>query len=111
MPYKDREIEKIYWPISEVAEMLGVNTSQIRYWENEFDILRPSKNQKGDRSFTKRDVEIIKMIYHLVKEKGYTLEGARRAIKENRKRIDSEMSMRESLLQIRKFLTGLKESL
>ena len=111
MPYKEKDFEKIYWPISEVAEQLGVNTSLIRYWETEFDILRPSKNQKGDRSFTKRDVEIINMIYHLVKEKGYTLEGAKRIIKESRKNVDESMQIRSSLIKLRQFLVEIRQSL
>ncbi len=69
--------EKLYYSIGEVAQAFNVNTSLIRFWEKEFDIIAPKKNKKGDRFFTPKDIENLKIIYHLVKEKGYTLEGAR----------------------------------
>ena len=81
MAWKEKEIEKLYYTIGEVAEMLDVNTSLLRYWEKEFDILKPRKNTKGDRLFIKEDIETIKLIYHLVREKGYTLEGAQSRLK------------------------------
>ena len=77
MPYKEKVIEKKYFSIGEVAETLGVATSLIRFWESEFDIIKPKKNRKGNRQFTKEDIKNVKLIYHLVKEKGYTLQGAR----------------------------------
>ena len=75
---------KLYYSIGEVAEMFGVNTSLIRFWEKEFDVINPHKNKKGNRQFTKADVDNFHLIYHLVKEKGMTLKGAQQQPK-NRK--------------------------
>src|SRR3546814_10756813 len=75
MPYKEREINKLYYSIGEVARIFDVNASLIRFWEKEFEILQPRKNKKGNRLFTQEDLENMKIIYHLVKEKGYTLQG------------------------------------
>ncbi len=81
MPYKEKETEKLYWTIGEVAKMFGVNTSLIRFWEKEFDIIKPHKNKKGNRLFTKGDIDKFKEIFHLVKDRGYTLDGARKELK------------------------------
>lgn len=78
MVYKKPVIEKIFYSISEVSEMLQVNPSLLRFWEKEFDTLKPRKNKKGNRLFTKEDIEQIKLIHHLVKEKGMTIQGARK---------------------------------
>ena len=75
------DLEKSYYSISETAQMFNVNTSLLRFWEKEFDIIKPYKNKKGDRYFTKKDIETIRTIYHLTKEKGYTLQGAKDALK------------------------------
>lgn len=82
MPYKDKEIEKMYFTISEVAKQFKVAASLIRFWETEFDILKPRKTAKGNRLYSKKDIENFSLIYHLVKEKGYTLDGAKKKIKE-----------------------------
>ncbi|MFM2135603.1 MAG: hypothetical protein RL021_1003 [Bacteroidota bacterium] len=82
MPYKEKEIEKLYYSIGEVADMFGVNTSHIRFWSNEFDVIRPATNKKGNRLYTRDDIENFRKIYHLVKEKGYTLRGAKTELKE-----------------------------
>lgn len=76
--------EKRYYTIGEVATMFEANTSQIRFWEKEFDILKPKKNKKGNRLFTPKDVQNLKLIHHLVKERGFTLKGAKAKLKENR---------------------------
>src|SRR6185503_11931367 len=81
MPYKEKEIEKIYYTIGEVAEMFQVNTSHIRFWSNEFDVIKPSTNKKGNRLYTQSDIENLRKIYHLVKEKGFTLKGAKVELK------------------------------
>ena len=81
MPYKEKEIEKIYYSIGEVAEMFQVNTSHIRFWSNEFDVIKPSTNKKGNRLYTQSDIDNLKKIYHLVKEKGFTLKGAKIELK------------------------------
>lgn len=75
--------EKRYYKIGEVAEAFGVNTSLIRFWEKEFDIIKPKKNEKGSRLFTLEDIDNFKLIYSLVKERGFTLEGARQKLKQN----------------------------
>ncbi len=111
MPYKDKPIEKIYYSISEVAEMLGVSASLLRFWEKEFDILQPKKNKKGDRFFTIKDIDNLKIIYHLVKERGYTLKGARQKLKENKEDVVNTVSMIDSLKKVRGFLESLKKDL
>ncbi len=77
MPLKEKTIERMYWPIGEVAQELGVNTSLLRYWEKEFGTLRPKRTNKGDRLYTKDDIEQLRRIQHLVKDKGFTLQGAK----------------------------------
>ena len=81
--------EKRYYKIGEVAKAFGVKTSHIRFWEKEFDILKPKKNNKGNRLFTHEDLKNLKLIYHLVKEKGFTLEGAKNKMKESPKKVES----------------------
>jgi len=78
------QITKLYYTMGEVAELMGVNHSLIRYWEKEFDILKLKKNKKGNRLFTTKDIDTLRTIQHLLKEKGYTIEGARKALKEKR---------------------------
>lgn len=102
------KIEKIYYSIGEVSELFEVNASLIRFWENEFDILKPQKNKKGNRLFTKEDINTIRIIYHLVKEKGYTLQGARDKIKQNMEEVEKQVEIIDSLQQIKSFLLELK---
>lgn len=104
----DKEPEKLYYPIGEVAEMFGVNASLIRFWEKEFDVLKPHKNKKGNRLFTREDLENLKLIFHLVKEQGYTLEGARKIIEGHRKDTEVKMQLRDTLLRLRLLLEDLK---
>jgi DNA-binding transcriptional MerR regulator len=113
MPYKEKEIEKKYYTIGEVAAMFKVATSMIRFWESEFDIIKPGKNKKGNRVFTKKDIESVKLVFHLVKEKGYTLQGAREYIKNTHQQgsVSDNTSMISSLRNIRSFLVELQESL
>lgn len=110
MPYKEKEIEKKYYTIGEVAEELGVATSLIRFWEGEFDNIKPKKNRKGNRQFTVEDLRNVKLIFHLVKEKGYTLQGARDFIS-NGGETTGKVEMIESLKQVRKFLLEIKNEL
>lgn len=107
MPYKEKVIEKKYFSIGEVAEMLNVATSLIRFWESEFDIIKPKKNRKGNRQFTREDIENVKLIYHLVKEKGYTLQGAKDLIKSSNGDMKDKMEMLEKLREIRGFLESI----
>lgn len=111
MAYKEKEIEKLYYSIGEVAEQFNVAPSLIRFWETEFDILQPKKNRKGNRQFTKEDIEQIRVIYHLVKEKGFTLSGAKEMLKNDAMAIKDKMEMIDTLRNIRNFLTQIRERL
>lgn len=111
MPYKEREINKLYYSIGEVARMFNVNASLIRFWEKEFEILQPRKNKKGNRLFTQEDLENLKIIYHLVKEKGYTLQGAKEHLKNNKSAESERQRVLDSLQKLRSFLVELKEEL
>jgi len=110
-PYKEKEIAKLYYTIGEVAAMLDVNTSLIRFWDKEFDILELKKNKKGNRLFTPKDVENLKIIYHLVKERGFTLAGAKKKMGENKTDVAQNSEVVEKLREIRGFLVELRDSL
>ena len=84
MPKLKTDIDKLFYSIGEVAKKYKVNVSLIRFWEKEFDILKPKKNKKGNRMFTKKDMQNLDVIFHLVKERGFTLEGAKKKLKENK---------------------------
>jgi DNA-binding transcriptional MerR regulator len=107
----DKEPERLYYSIGEIAEMFKVNTSLIRFWENEFEILQPKKNKKGNRLFTPEDLSNLKIIFHLVKERGYTLEGAKKKLAGNKNDIEIQMQLKDTLTRMKGFLTELKESL
>lgn len=102
--------DKLYYSIGEVAKAFDVNASLIRYWEQEFPIIKPKKNKKGNRYFTPEDLKNLQIIYHLVKEKGYTLDGARVALTTNSK-ISETVSLIDRLQFVRAELEKLKESL
>lgn len=104
-------IDKHYYSISEVAEMFDVNTSLIRYWEKEFPSIKPHKNKKGNRLFTKEDIEDVRLVYYLVKERGMTLNGARQKIKDNKKGAAYENQVVEQLKSIKSLLLEIKEEL
>ena len=84
MAFNKKPTEKLFYKISEVAKMFAMNISAVRYWEKEFDILKPKKNKKGNRLFTTKDIKNLQIIYHLVKERGCTIEGAKKKLKENK---------------------------
>ena len=111
MPYKEREIEKKYYSIGEVAEMFKVASSLIRYWEGEFDIIRPKKDKKGNRRYTKEDIQKIRYVYHLVKEKGYTLQGAQEVIASGQQQGFNKVNAIQKLQEIKDFLINLKNEL
>lgn len=111
MPYQEKSIEKLYYSIGEVAKKFDVNVSLLRYWEKEFDILKPKKNKKGNRLFTKKDVENIEVIYHLVKERGFTLEGAKKKLSENKSDTIENMEIVNRLKKIKEFLLNLSSEL
>jgi DNA-binding transcriptional MerR regulator len=111
MPYREKEIERRYYSISEVAEMFEVNPSLIRFWEKEFPFLQPKKDRKGARKFTDKDIATIKAIHHLVKRRGFTLEGARNHLSTQRDQVDREAEVTERLVRIKEFLLELKQNL
>ena len=111
MPYKEKAIEKKYFTIGEVAAEFNVATSLIRFWESEFDTINPKKNRKGNRQFTKSDIEHIRIIYHLVKERGFTLHGAKEMLKNETGIIQSKIETINSLKKIRGFLSELRNQL
>jgi DNA-binding transcriptional MerR regulator len=103
--------EKRYYGIGEVAEAFGVNTSLIRFWEKEFDALKPKKNAKGNRKFTPEDIKNLKLIYHLVKERGFTLEGAKTHLKEEKQKTLNNFEIISKLEDIKNQLSKIKEQL
>ena len=111
MAYKEKEIEKLYYSIGEVAEMFNVAPSLIRFWESEFEVIQPKKNRKGNRQFTKEDIDNVRLIYHLVKEKGFTLTGAKEMVKNNALALRNKMEMIDSLKKVRKFLVEMRDRL
>jgi len=111
MAMHNKENQKIFYKIGEVAKELNVNVSLIRFWEKEFDILNPKKNKKGNRLFTTKDFNNLKIIYHLVKERGFTLEGAKKKLRENKEDTTDNISIVSHLKEIRKFLVELREQL
>ncbi|MFM2376853.1 MAG: hypothetical protein RLZZ165_1950 [Bacteroidota bacterium] len=108
---EQENIQRKYHTISEVAEMLGVKPSLIRFWETEFTQLKPRKNRKGNRTYTEADIEMLKTIYYLVKERKYTLKGAQDKLRQNPKDLEHEQRTRATLLKVRGFLAELKEYL
>lgn len=107
----DEKNGKLYYSIGEVSQMFEVNASLIRFWEKEFSVIKPKKNKKGNRLFTQKDVDNFRLIYHLVKEKGFTLEGAKKQLREKGEAIEKEAEMLKSLKKIRAFLMDLKAEL
>lgn len=102
---------KLYYSIGEISKAFGVNASLIRFWEKEFDILKPKKNAKGNRKFTPEDVKNLKLIFHLVKERGFTLDGAKTHLKENQKKTLDKFEIVQKLESIKSQLTELKNQL
>ena len=111
MPTLKKNIDKLFYTIGEVAQRYNVNVSLIRFWEKEFDILRPKKNKKGNRLFRKKDIENLDIIFHLVKERGFTLEGAKRKMKENKNETIDNVLIIKKLQEVRKFLVTLRDQL
>ena len=102
---------KLFYSIGEVAAMFDVNESLLRFWEKEFDTIKPKKNTKGTRSYTKEDIQDIRQIYYLVKEKGMTLTGARKRIKEDRQGVTAQIELVERLNKIKTQLQTLQDEL
>lgn len=104
------EITKKYFTIGEVAEQLGESTSLIRFWEKEFHQLKPGKTSKGTRKYAAKDIELLKYIHYLVKQKGYTLEGAKEALRKGEK-TENKAAILAKLIEVKQFLTELKKQL
>lgn len=112
MALRKNPIGKLYYRIGEVADMFKVNTSLIRYYEREFDIIKPHRNNKGNRLFTQNDVDHFHAIFHLIKEKGYTLEGAKLQLRSKRTVTEApQQEVLNSLLRMKRFLLELREQL
>lgn len=111
MPYKEQKVEKLYYPIGEVAEMLEVPVSTIRFWENEFEILKPMKNKKGNRLFTPADVKNLKILHHLVKEEGMTLSGAKKKLSGKWDDANYKYEINESLQKIKTLLLEIRDNI
>lgn len=111
MAYNPEKELKLYYSISEVAKMFDVNESLLRFWEKEFPIIKPKKNAKGTRQYRKEDIENIRLIYHLVKEKGMTLPGARQKLKDNKEDTIQAIEIIDRLKEIREELLKMKKEL
>ncbi len=103
--------EKRYYGIGEVARAFDVNTSLIRFWEKEFDVIQPKKNAKGNRKFTPKDIKNLQLIYHLVKERGFTLEGAKTHLREERQKTLSNFEIIQKLERVKTELIKIKNQL
>jgi DNA-binding transcriptional MerR regulator len=111
MPYKEKKVEKLYYSIGEVAEMLKVPVSTVRFWENEFDILKPMKNKKGNRLFFPADIKNLKILHHLVKEEGMTLSGAKKKLSGKWDETEYKYEISESLQKIKSMLLDIRDNI
>ncbi len=111
MPYKDLEIKKLYYSIGEVAKILEVNPSLIRFWEKYFNLTQPKKNRKGNRLFVIGEIETLKQIHHLVKEQGYTLSGAKEFLSKNPSTALEKLKMIQSLQELKSFLLEVRDKI
>ena len=111
MPYREKMIEKLYYSIGEAAEMLDVPVSTVRFWENEFDILKPMKNKKGNRMFTPADIKNLKIIHHLLKEEGMTLSGVKKKLSGKWEETDYKYEINESLQKIKTLLLDIRDNI
>ena len=111
MPYKEKKVEKLYYSIGEVADMLEVPISTVRFWENEFEILKPMKNKKGNRLFTPQDIKNLRIIHRLLKEDGMTLSGAKKKLSGKWDETDHKFEITQSLEKIKSMLLDIKDSM
>lgn len=111
MPYKEREINKMYYTMGEVSTMFEVNQSLIRFYEKEFDVLQPKKNKKGNRYFTPEDIDNLKVIFHLIRDKGYTLQGAKDHLKNNMSESKDQQKVIDALENLKNFLLEVRNQL
>jgi len=112
MPYKEFKVDKLFYTIGEVADILGENTSLVRFWAQKFpEYIKPARNKKGNRLFTAEDLSNFKIIHYLVKERGMTLEGAAKRMKDNKTGVDRRVDVIASLNNIKTILLEIAESL
>lgn len=111
VPDDESLFSKQYYPISTVAKWFNVNTSLLRYWENEFDILKPRKNRKGDRLFRPEDIKNLQVIYYLLRQRKFTIEGAKEYLKANKKKADINLQLIQTLTKFKSFLLELRVNL
>lgn len=111
MAFKEPKSEKHYYSISEVGGKFGLAPSTLRFWEKEFDTIKPFKNKKGDRFYTQEDIDHLALINHLVKERGMTLKGAKTKIKENRSESENTFEIVQKLQMIKTYLLEIREEL
>jgi len=111
MAFKEPKSEKHYYSIGEVAAKFGLAPSTLRFWEKEFDTIKPFKNKKGDRFYTQEDIDHLSLINHLVKERGMTLKGAKTKIKENKTETENTFEIVQKLQQIKSYLLEIREEL
>jgi DNA-binding transcriptional MerR regulator len=111
MPYKEIKVEKVYYTIGEAASILGVPVSTVRFWENEFDILKPMKNKKGNRLFTPADMKNLRIIHHLLKNEGMTMSGVKKRLSEKFDETDFRFEVSESLQKIRSILIEIRDNI
>ena len=111
MDYAEPQIEKLYYAIGETAKMLNVPVSTVRFWENEFDILKPKKNKKGNRLFTQQDIKNLKIIHRLVKVEGLTLEGAKKRMSGKWDETNYKFEVTESLQKIKTILLEIRDNI
>jgi len=111
MPYKEKSIEKLYYSIGEVAELLNVPVSTVRFWENEFEVLKPMKNKKGNRMFTPDDIKNLKIIHRLLKEEGMTMQGAKKKLTGRWEETEYKYEITNSLQKIKELLIDLRDNI
>lgn len=111
MPYKQPKIEKVLFSIGEVAQMIGVETSTVRYWENRFEALKPQKNKKGNRLFTLEDIEQVKLINYLIRERGLTIKGAKQKLKENHEETTLNFEIVKRLQEVKQELLEIRDKM
>jgi DNA-binding transcriptional MerR regulator len=111
MPYREKKVDKLFYQIGEVSEMFSEPVSTIRFWEKEFDVLKPKKNNKGNRLFLEEDIKNLRLIHHLLRERGMTIEGARKYLKNNREDTEYRLEIADTLRNIRDILTDIKDEI
>lgn len=111
MGFKAPKSEKLYFSIGEVAEKFNLAPSALRFWEKEFDTIKPFKNKKGNRFYTQEDIDHLALINHLVKERGLTLKGAKAKIRENKDEVEHNFEIVQKLQEIKQYLIEIKETL